>query len=192
MKREGGKERLDSRKASIRLHRKISHPPSLFPSLVPSCQICRRAGLSCKACCRFREQNLAPRVRRFPRSLFPTFHFPTASAMSDNQAAPSTDAGDALTNTLRPLTDCFLTVRIIKSFEYRTTKNLLLPHVDVTTMTVGQLKDTCRERESTHLCAHLRRVANEGLTLLIDQQNQRSRRRQASSPSGRVLWVSHR
>ncbi|GAA5874706.1 hypothetical protein JCM16303_002959 [Sporobolomyces ruberrimus] len=69
--------------------------------------------------------------------------------MSDNQAAPSTDAGDALTNTLRPLTDCFLTVRIIKSFEYRTTKNLLLPHVDVTTMTVGQLKDTCREQIKT-------------------------------------------
>ncbi|GAA6011909.1 hypothetical protein JCM11491_000099 [Sporobolomyces phaffii] len=63
--------------------------------------------------------------------------------------ADTADAGDALTNTLRPLTDCFLTVRIIKSFEYRTTKNLLLPHVDVTTMTVGQLKDTCREQIKT-------------------------------------------
>ncbi|GAA6038151.1 hypothetical protein JCM8097_005762 [Rhodosporidiobolus ruineniae] len=56
---------------------------------------------------------------------------------------------DALTNTLRPLTDCFLTVRIIKSFEFRTTKNLLLPHVDVTTTTVGQLKDICREQVKT-------------------------------------------
>ncbi|GAA5850476.1 hypothetical protein JCM8547_001886 [Rhodosporidiobolus lusitaniae] len=56
---------------------------------------------------------------------------------------------DALTNTLRPLTDCFLTLRIIKSFEFRTTKNLLLPHVDVTTTTVGQLKDICWEQVKT-------------------------------------------
>lgn len=62
--------------------------------------------------------------------------------------ATSGEAGDALTNTLRPLTDCFLTVRVIKSFEYRTTKNLLLPHIDATTMTVGELKETCRERAS--------------------------------------------
>lgn len=66
--------------------------------------------------------------------------------MSDPTAQTTTEAGDALTNTLRPLTDCFLTVRIIKSFTHRTTKNLLLPHVDVTTVTVGQLKETCRER----------------------------------------------
>jgi hypothetical protein len=45
------------------------------------------------------------------------------------------------------LTDCFLTIRVIKSFEFRTTKNMLLPHVDVTTMTVGQLKDEVRTRE---------------------------------------------
>ncbi|GAA5988978.1 hypothetical protein JCM5350_001736 [Sporobolomyces pararoseus] len=70
--------------------------------------------------------------------------------MSDDNSAPATtEAGDALTNTLRPLTDCFLTVRIIKSFEYRTTKNLLLPHIDATTMTVGQLKDLCREQIKT-------------------------------------------
>ncbi|GAA5983070.1 hypothetical protein JCM10908_000145 [Rhodotorula pacifica] len=59
------------------------------------------------------------------------------------------DFDDALTNTLRPLTDCFLTVRIIKSFTFRTTKNLLLPHVDATTVTVGQLKDLCREHVKT-------------------------------------------
>ncbi|GAA6063335.1 hypothetical protein JCM10212_003921 [Sporobolomyces blumeae] len=67
--------------------------------------------------------------------------------MTDSTA--STHAPDALTNTLRPLTDCFVTVRIIKSFEYRTTKNLLLPHVDLTTMTVGALKDLCREQIKT-------------------------------------------
>ncbi|GAA5964792.1 hypothetical protein JCM21900_003999 [Sporobolomyces salmonicolor] len=58
----------------------------------------------------------------------------------------SAHAYDALTNTLRPLTDIFVTVRIIKSFEFRTTKNLLLPHVDATSMTVGALKDFVREQ----------------------------------------------
>ena len=78
----------------------------------------------------------------------------TRSALEDEMAtlndagADSGEFDDALTNTLRPLTDCFLTVRIIKSFTFRTTKNLLLPHVDATKMTVGQLKDLCRERES--------------------------------------------
>ncbi|GAA5909188.1 hypothetical protein JCM5296_000813 [Sporobolomyces johnsonii] len=61
----------------------------------------------------------------------------------------SAHAYDALTNTLRPLTDIFVTVRIIKSFEFRTTKNLLLPHVDATTMTVGALKDFVREQIKT-------------------------------------------
>ncbi|TNY22161.1 hypothetical protein DMC30DRAFT_415392 [Rhodotorula diobovata] len=64
------------------------------------------------------------------------------------QAAHDQDY-EALTNTLRPLTDCFLTIRIIKSFTFRTTKNLLLPHVDCTTTTVGQLKDLCREQVKT-------------------------------------------
>ncbi|GAA5845489.1 hypothetical protein JCM9279_003052 [Rhodotorula babjevae] len=71
---------------------------------------------------------------------------PDASTASAD--APAADY-EALTNTLRPLTDCFLTIRIIKSFTYRTTKNLLLPHVDCTTTTVGQLKDLCREQVKT-------------------------------------------
>jgi len=34
-----------------------------------------------------------------------------------------------------------LTVRLIKSFEYRTFKNVILHDVDPTTMTCGQLKE---------------------------------------------------
>lgn len=56
-------------------------------------------------------------------------------------------SGDALTNTLRPLTDAVLTIRVIKSFSYRTTKNLILQHVDLTTTTVGQLKKQVIEGE---------------------------------------------
>ena len=71
-----------------------------------------------------------------------------APAAPTAPADTATPDYEALTNTLRPLSDCFLTIRIIKSFTYRTTKNLLLPHVDCTTTTVGQLKDLCRERAS--------------------------------------------
>ncbi|GAA5821402.1 hypothetical protein JCM3770_003506 [Rhodotorula araucariae] len=73
----------------------------------------------------------------------------TTDALATAPTAPTEHAYDALTNTLRPLTDCFLTIRIIKSFTYRTTKNLLLPHIDCTTTTVGQLKDLCREQVKT-------------------------------------------
>lgn len=67
-------------------------------------------------------------------------------AQSLNSAFPQPPADyEALTNTLRPITDCFLTIRVIKSFEYRTTKNVLLPHVDASHLTVGQLKDQVRE-----------------------------------------------
>lgn len=54
---------------------------------------------------------------------------------------------DPLTNTLRPATDSMLTIRIIKSFEFRTTKNLLIPHADLTTLTVGALKEFVRKGE---------------------------------------------
>ncbi|KAL8281112.1 hypothetical protein RQP46_006470 [Phenoliferia psychrophenolica] len=56
---------------------------------------------------------------------------------------------DPLTNTLRPLSDAVLTIRVIKSFEYRTTKNVILHHVDLTTLTVGELKDQVRKEVLT-------------------------------------------
>jgi hypothetical protein len=63
-------------------------------------------------------------------------------------ASASTDADHELLATeLRPLTDATLTIRIIKNFPFRTTKNLVLRDVDLTTMTVGGLMDKCREGE---------------------------------------------
>lgn len=55
---------------------------------------------------------------------------------------------DPLTNTLRPLTDAVLTIRVIKSFEYRTTKNVILHHVDLTSLTVGALKELVQKGPS--------------------------------------------
>ncbi|KAK0546074.1 hypothetical protein OC845_004780 [Tilletia horrida] len=49
------------------------------------------------------------------------------------------------TNLRRPLTDVVLTVRVIKSFEFRSMKHLVLKSVDCTKETVGSLKERCRK-----------------------------------------------
>jgi len=99
----------------------------------------------------------ATRAPRFASRTTLSLERMASSAPTDAPQAAHDQDYEALTNTLRPLTDCFLTIRIIKSFTFRTTKNLLLPHVDCTTTTVGQLKDLCRERTSplagSALCA---------------------------------------
>lgn len=52
---------------------------------------------------------------------------------------------DALTNTTLPSTEATITVRVIKSFEYRTTRNLVLHKLNLQTTTVGELKDLARK-----------------------------------------------
>jgi Uncharacterized conserved protein (DUF2340) len=54
------------------------------------------------------------------------------------------DDSSPVTNTQRPNTDAVITVRVIKSFEYRTMKALVLKSVDLTKMTVEELKERCR------------------------------------------------
>jgi len=56
---------------------------------------------------------------------------------------------DNLASTARPVTDATITVRIIKSFRYRTEKSLVLHHIDLTSTTVGQLKEITRQVIST-------------------------------------------
>lgn len=58
---------------------------------------------------------------------------------------------DNLTNHLRPTTDAILTIRCIKSFEYRTCKNLVLHHVNLEVLTIGELKDLIRQSKCTEL-----------------------------------------
>ena len=55
------------------------------------------------------------------------------------------DPSQPLATTLRPLTSATLTVRIIKSFEFRTTKSLVIKEVDLERVTVGRLMEMCRE-----------------------------------------------
>ncbi|KAG5645853.1 hypothetical protein DXG03_005195 [Asterophora parasitica] len=52
---------------------------------------------------------------------------------------------DVLTNIARPKTSATLTVRIIKSFEYRTERSLVLHELNLETTTVGDLKDIARK-----------------------------------------------
>jgi hypothetical protein len=50
------------------------------------------------------------------------------------------EISDILTNLNKPKTDATLTLRIIKSFEFRTERSLVLHSVDLETTTVGTLK----------------------------------------------------
>ncbi|KAG0296324.1 hypothetical protein BGZ96_009723 [Linnemannia gamsii] len=60
-----------------------------------------------------------------------------------------TTPNDPLSNTLAPNTAATLTIRVIKSFEYRTTKNLILHNIDLTATNVGQLRTLIIEKIKT-------------------------------------------
>ncbi|KAK9494273.1 hypothetical protein V1508DRAFT_413456 [Lipomyces doorenjongii] len=52
---------------------------------------------------------------------------------------------DPLTSTLRPATDAIITLRVIKSFEYRTERNLILKDIDLTRTSVGDLLELAKK-----------------------------------------------
>lgn len=58
------------------------------------------------------------------------------------------DLDDTPTNLALPKTDATLTIRVIKSFEFRTERSLVLHHVNLEQTTVGQLKDMVRQGQS--------------------------------------------
>jgi hypothetical protein len=57
------------------------------------------------------------------------------------------DEHEVLTNEAVPRTQATLTIRIVKSFEYRTEKHLILKNINCETTTVGQLKELARQSE---------------------------------------------
>ncbi|KAG6861750.1 hypothetical protein C0995_012755 [Termitomyces sp. Mi166 len=57
---------------------------------------------------------------------------------------------DALTNQSRPKSSATLTVRIIKSFQYRTERSLVLHELNLETTTVADLKNIARNAVLTH------------------------------------------
>ncbi|CDU25452.1 uncharacterized protein SPSC_05345 [Sporisorium scitamineum] len=54
------------------------------------------------------------------------------------------------TNTARPLTDAVITIRIIKSFEFRSMKAYIIKNIDLTSTTISQLETQCREQVKTN------------------------------------------
>jgi hypothetical protein len=52
---------------------------------------------------------------------------------------------EVLANVARPNTSATLTIRIIKSFKFRTERSLVLHDVNLVTMTVVQLKDIAKQ-----------------------------------------------
>lgn len=54
------------------------------------------------------------------------------------------------TNIARPLTDAVITIRIIKSFEFRSMKAYVIKNIDLTTTTIAQLEEKCREQVKTN------------------------------------------
>lgn len=52
---------------------------------------------------------------------------------------------DVLTNLALPKTSATLTLRVIKSFEFRTEHSLVLHDINLETTTVGQLKEIARQ-----------------------------------------------
>ncbi|KAJ3567127.1 hypothetical protein NP233_g6570 [Leucocoprinus birnbaumii] len=61
----------------------------------------------------------------------------------------ASESSSITTNLARPKTSATLTVRIIKSFEFRTEKSLVLHGINLETTTVGQLKDIARQAVQT-------------------------------------------
>lgn len=56
-----------------------------------------------------------------------------------------TDFDDTPTNLARPKTSAIITVRVIKSFEFRTTKSMIFHDLDLEETTVGELKQKSLE-----------------------------------------------
>ncbi|KAJ2877615.1 hypothetical protein IWW38_006532 [Coemansia aciculifera] len=59
-------------------------------------------------------------------------------------AGQNTNPAPVVESLPKDLQTCTITVRVIKNFEYRNSRNLIL-NVDTARITIGELKDICRE-----------------------------------------------
>src|ERR1700759_1093452 len=72
-----------------------------------------------------------------------------------------------LANEARPKSDATITVRIIKSFEFRTERSLVLHNINLEAVTVGQLKEIAHQGITTLMKARLSSVPS----VAIQSQN---------------------
>jgi hypothetical protein len=68
----------------------------------------------------------------------------------------SSDFDHTLTNLARPRTSAIITVRVIKSFEFRTERSLVLRDINLETTTVGDLKEIARNGQFSVLLRTVR------------------------------------
>ena len=80
---------------------------------------------------------------------------PSTSLPAPHDSAPPLDPAavtgpdyEPLATDLLPVTSATITVRIIKSFEFRTERNMVLKTVDLVQETVGGLMERCKRGES--------------------------------------------
>ncbi|KAF8682150.1 hypothetical protein RHS04_02360 [Rhizoctonia solani] len=66
-----------------------------------------------------------------------------------SSTAETGEISDQLTNLAAPLSSATITVRVIKSFEYRTEKSLVIHALDLEHTTVGELKERVRNAIKT-------------------------------------------
>lgn len=92
---------------------------------------------------------------------------------------PRTPDHETLATEARPVTSATITVRVIKSFPFRTTKNLVLKELDLSVTTVGHLAELCREGAWAASVLGLRDAL--GWTRVTLTPPQRSRRSLGSS-----------
>lgn len=83
----------------------------------------------------------APVPLSLPSLDLPSLSVPVYAPVTDEAAHQPTAQERA------PRSAATLTVRVIKSFEFRTMKALVLRGLDLETVTVGELKGRCREGE---------------------------------------------
>ncbi|WVQ74048.1 hypothetical protein IAR50_003630 [Cryptococcus sp. DSM 104548] len=69
--------------------------------------------------------------------------------MSDSDIPHPQSEHEPLATERNPISDATLTVRVIKSFEFRTQKSLVLQHLDLRTLTVGALMEQVRAQAKT-------------------------------------------
>jgi hypothetical protein len=62
---------------------------------------------------------------------------------------PVYDSSSSALTSSTPLTSALLTVRVVKSFAYRTMKACVLPGLDLTRMTVGELRERVKQEVRT-------------------------------------------
>ncbi|RHZ74081.1 hypothetical protein Glove_227g108 [Diversispora epigaea] len=67
----------------------------------------------------------------------------------NNSSKMTQEVSSVLSNTLNPPNSATLTIRLIKNFEYRTVKYLILHEVNLETTTVGKLKNIIKEKINT-------------------------------------------